>query len=159
MMRPTRKQMLTSLAIGLGLIAAFLLAVAAVLLANVENWRRDLTTNVATTDENSPDERLRPLKSSVPPEALADRVAAAVRPLPNWKLTARTTNADRVEIHFVRTTSLWRFKDDIHARIEPTPSGGSLLTATSRSRIGKADLGQNPRNLRQLLAAVRKAAE
>jgi uncharacterized protein (DUF1499 family) len=61
-------------------------------------------------------------------------------------------------LHFVRTTPLMRYKDDIRVRIVPAASG-SRVSAESRSRIGRGDLGQNPRNLRELLAAVRGAAK
>jgi uncharacterized protein (DUF1499 family) len=151
----TRKHMLTTLLIG----ACLLLAVVAVaVVAQVEDWRRDLTTNYAETGENSPEPRLQPLQSALDPPALAERTQAAVKPLANWSLASQTTEGDIVKLHFVRTTPLMRFKDDIHVRIEPA-TGGSELNASSRSRVGKGDLGQNPRNLRELLAAVRKASE
>jgi uncharacterized protein (DUF1499 family) len=48
-----------------------------------------------------------------------------------------------------------RYKDDIRLSIKPADSG-SLLSAESRSRVGRGDLGQNPRNLRELLGAIRR---
>ena len=83
---------------------------------------------------------------------------AAAGKLPRWELVERRETDGGVKLHFIRTTRLWKFKDDIRVNIAPAqPIGGSLLTAESRSRVGKGDLGQNPRNLRELLEAVRRA--
>jgi uncharacterized protein (DUF1499 family) len=53
---------------------------------------------------------------------------------------------------------LFRFKDDITVRVINRGSE-RVLAAKSRSRVGKGDLGQNPRNLKQLLEAVRTKLE
>ena len=53
----------------------------------------------------------------------------------------------------VRETRLFRFADDVTARVAPYPDG-ARLELTSASRLGKGDLGQNPRNLTELLRAV-----
>jgi uncharacterized protein (DUF1499 family) len=133
--------------------AAVLLVLVVFAAVQVEDWRRDLTTNVAATAEAG-DERLRPIEATLPSAELAERALAAVQALKNWRLQSRAEEAGRIELHFVRTTPALRFKDDIRVRIEPH-GGGARLTAESRSRIGLGDLGQNPRNLRELLAAVR----
>jgi uncharacterized protein DUF1499 len=140
-------------------LAAAVLAILIVLLLQVENWRRDLTTNFAATDEKSADEWLRPLRAPLAPAALADRAIGAMQPRANWKLESRTDESNRIDLHFIRTTPVMRFKDDIRVHIEPDSAGGSVLNAQSRSRVGKGDLGQNPRNLRELLASVRHAIE
>ena len=149
---------MTLLYILLGGIALIVLAVAIALFLRVENWSRDLTTNVAATDETSPDERLRPVHSPLLPAKLADEVESAARQLPGWELAKRDDSATAATLHFVRTTPWLRFRDDIRVQIVPA-EGGSLLTAESRSRVGKGDLGQNPRNLRELLGAVRRGGE
>ena len=152
-----RDRAMTILYILLGLVALALVLVLVVLFAQVEDWSRDLTTNVAVTDENAGDERLRPVHSTLPVEGLANRIEKAARDLPRWTLTERRETEGAIELHFVRSTAVLRFRDDIRVRIEPTGDGGSLLTAESRSRVGKGDLGQNPRNLRELLEAVRNS--
>jgi len=154
----TRKRIHTVVLIAAGLLAAIAIAVLAVLISQVEDWRRDLTTNFAQTDDRSPDQRLRPLRASLAPPGLADRLVEAMQPLTNWHLESRTDESNRIDLHFVRTTPVMRFKDDIRVRIEADSAGGSVLNVQSRSRVGKGDLGQNPRNLRELLAAVRGAA-
>jgi uncharacterized protein (DUF1499 family) len=149
--------MWTMLLIGAGLLAAAMLALFVIVALQVEDWQRDLTTNVATTDENSPDERMRPMHAPLDPAALAEGTENAVKSLANWRLESSSREGSVLTLHFVRTTPLMRFQDDIHVRIEPEAEGRSVLSAVSRSRVGKGDLGQNPRNLRELLVAVRDA--
>jgi uncharacterized protein (DUF1499 family) len=109
------------------------------------------TRNWADTDEPG-DSALTPLDVALPvPETLA-RVEAVIRRLPRW----RVENVDALAgtVTATRTTRLWRFVDDIVVRCEATASG-TRVHARSRSRVGKGDFGQNRRNLRQLLDAIR----
>lgn len=137
----------------------------------IDNWGRDFTENYATTDENASDPALRPVTSDLAPSVLTEQMTSWVAKQSRWKLESSSTDADgRVKLHLIRTTLIWRFKDDIHVTISPRPSavddsrpsavddsqGGSIVTAESQSRIGKGDLGQNPRNLRELLGVIRK---
>ena len=85
----------------------------------------------------------------VAPERLLSDVRRAVEGLPRWSLEA----ADGSEVRAVRKTRLFRFRDDVTARVDPDPNG-ARLELTSASRLGKGDLGQNPRNLEELLQAV-----
>jgi uncharacterized protein (DUF1499 family) len=85
-----------------------------------------------------------------PGEAL-DAAERAISGLSNWSLAGR----DDEGLRAVRTTSLLRFKDDVHVVAEPANEPGrTRLELTSASRLGKGDLGQNPRNLRELLDAL-----
>ena len=140
-----------------GLAISGLLVAAIVLVTHVEDWSRDLATNVAATSDQARDPRLRTLDSPLSPLELVDAVAQAAGQLPRWELVERTEEDRQVRLHFVRTTGVLRFKDDIRVRIEPAGSG-SRLSAESRSRVGKGDLGQNPRNLRELLDKLRDAS-
>jgi uncharacterized protein (DUF1499 family) len=151
-----RKSMWIALYSGLGLAAIVFLALLIGVISQVENWSRDFTTNTAVTDEASPDPRLRPIESSQSPAELAKLVVAKAGGLPHWELAKQAESNGAADLHFIRTTGLWKFKDDIRVHIQPAGSG-SRLTAESRSRVGKGDLGQNPRNLRELLAAARSA--
>ena len=94
------------------------------------------------------------MRSKLSPAELAERTQTAVRGLHGWEQVGHQSREGKVELHFVRTTAVMRYQDDIVVQIEPE-DGGSVLTAESRSRIGRGDLGQNPRNLRELLDAVR----
>lgn len=128
------------------------------MLVLVEDWRRDLTTNHAATDAAADDPALRPLRSPLPPAALAERVEEFVDRRRNWTLASiePADSEGTIRLHLVRTTAVLRFKDDIHVVLAEAPEGGSVLEATSRSRVGKGDLGQNPRNLRELIDSLRR---
>jgi uncharacterized protein (DUF1499 family) len=147
-----------ALYIVLGLALAGLLLVALVLITQVEDWSRDLTTNVAATSDDARDERLRTVVSPQAPPELATQVVERARSLRGWELAEESADETAIALHFVRTTGLMKFRDDIRVHIQPAADGGSRLSAESRSRVGKGDLGQNPRNLRELLDKVRPAA-
>jgi len=136
------------------LVLAFVLVVGGVLLVLVEDWSRDLTQNSAETSDTAEDTLERPLllHRSVPDSA--ELVEHAVHTLVRWEITGREPDGDAVVLHLVRTTPLWRFKDDITVRVE-TVAEGTRISAKSQSRVGKGDLGQNPRNLRELFEALR----
>lgn len=135
----------------------------------IDNWKRDFTENYAATSAESTDPALRPVETSLSPAVIAEQLTSWIAGKSRWKLESSETEADgRVKLHLVRSTLVWRFKDDIHVTItpkasaapnsaaaEPEPSG-SVVTAESRSRVGKGDLGQNPRNLRELLGVLRQ---
>ncbi|CAA9486148.1 MAG: hypothetical protein AVDCRST_MAG12-1816 [uncultured Rubrobacteraceae bacterium] len=89
----------------------------------------------------------------VDPARLLSAVMRAVEGLPRWSLEAAEGN----EVRAVRKTRLFRFADDVTARVSPDPDG-ARLELTSASRVGKGDLGQNPRNLVELLRAVDREA-
>jgi len=89
----------------------------------------------------------------VDPARLLAAVRRAVEGLPRWRLEAQEGDGVRA----VRTTRLLRFKDDVTARVYPD-AGGARLELTSASRLGKGDLGQNPRNLKELARAVDREA-
>ena len=85
----------------------------------------------------------------VAPGHLLSVVRWAVEGLPRWSLEA----AEGSEVRAVRKTRLFRFSDDVTARVRPDPAG-ARLALTSASRLGRGELGQNPRNLEELLRAV-----
>jgi uncharacterized protein (DUF1499 family) len=85
----------------------------------------------------------------VDPERLLAAVRRAVEELPRWGLGDPAGD----EVRAVRTTRLLRFRDDVTARVSLAPDG-ARLELTSVSRVGKGDLGQNPRNIKELLRAV-----
>jgi uncharacterized protein (DUF1499 family) len=138
----------------LGLAVALVGSVGVILFTHVEDWSRDLVTNHAATHDDSRDERLRTIQSAATPAFVADEVVASAASLPRWELVQRDDESGTIRLQFVRTTGLVGYKDDIRVLIEPAGTG-SRLSAESRSRVGKGDLGQNPRNLRELLAAIR----
>ena len=139
-----------SLAIGTVVMLLMVLAVA----IQVEDWSRDLSTNVAEADGNAKDICQRPIRAQNPPKEVIAAVKEAVAELPNWEWIDIDTQGNTTHITLVRTSTLFRFKDDVVVKVEGTTQ--SMVYATSRSRVGKGDLGQNPRNIRTLFGAVRK---
>jgi uncharacterized protein (DUF1499 family) len=85
------------------------------------------------------------------PELLLAAFRKAVETLPRWAVGPSGEN----ELTAVRTTRLFRFRDDVRIRVYADGTG-SRAELTSASRIGKGDLGQNPRNLKELLEAVER---
>lgn len=110
---------------------------------------RWFTRNWADTDE--------PGDPAVRPVDLALSVAEAVRhleqvigTLPRWQVEA--TDAAAGTLHATRRTRTG-FIDDIHMRLEATPAG-CRVHARSQARLGKADFGQNRRNLIELFGCL-----
>ncbi|MGB3633440.1 MAG: DUF1499 domain-containing protein [Rubrobacteraceae bacterium] len=88
---------------------------------------------------------------SVSPEELTNIVEKAIENLPRWTVES---SADGV-VSATRKTGLLRFTDDITVRVVERASG-SEAHFESASRVGKGDLGQNPRNLEELLEAINR---
>lgn len=135
-------------------VVFILLAVVVAALWQVDDWSRDFHTNHAETANNSSNENLRPIQANLSPSELADLVVKAVEKLPHWQLVDNQADEREALVTLTRSTRWLRFKDDISVHIAASPMG-STLHAESQSRIGKGDLGQNPRNLTELLILVR----
>lgn len=82
-------------------------------------------------------------------QELESAVEKAVENLPHWQIESR----DDEEVKAVRQTRIFRFKDDVSVSIS-SADNGSEAHFHSASRIGKGDMGQNPRNLRELLQEI-----
>ena len=142
----------------IGLIAALLsvLAILVPLSMQVEDWSRDLTTNRATTSAEASDPWMR---SSVLSASIGEVREAIIRFTAregSWKLRDDTIIAETGgSLALVRTSKLFRFADDIDVSLRPVNTG-TRVDVTSASRVGKGDLGQNPRNIRQLMQALRE---
>jgi uncharacterized protein (DUF1499 family) len=140
---PKGKKMLAALA------ASLVTGLAIVL--QVDDWGRDLTQNTAATADDAP-EGLRPLETSLSTPECVTLIKGAATGLPRWECVAE----EGPTLSFVRTSGLFRFKDDITVRVEDA-GDKRQIHATSASRLGHADFGQNPRNLRLLLRAIEAA--
>lgn len=46
------------------------------------------------------------------------------------------------------------FTDDVTIRVEPNGDGGAIVFVRSRSRVGRADFGQNARTIQRLYTAL-----
>jgi uncharacterized protein (DUF1499 family) len=60
----------------------------------------------------------------------------------------------RVQAHYVATTRVMRFRDDVDVLLAPTANGGTQVAVYSRSRVGFSDLGANRKRVKALLKAL-----
>ncbi len=152
LVKPRRNRMLLA---ALALLAFAVVAVAASLVLQVDNWQRDLAINVAETSESATDPRLRPLDVELPPADAAAMVRKATLELPRWQAGDIQSDGEIQRLELVRTTPLMRYRDDVRVSVI-SRDGGARIHVHSQSRVGRGDLGQNPRNIDELLSAVRR---
>ena len=62
-----------------------------------------------------------------------------------------SSDADSGRIEATATTLLFGFKDDVVVRIVENEAGGVSIDMRSKSRVGKSDLGQNAKRIRQFM--------
>ena len=118
---------------------------------------RGMICNEAALADDSTDPTLRPITLPLDLAAAIEFSARTIEQMPRWRVESIDRSAPIAILHATRRTRVWRFIDDVRITFEPDPqSRGTRLKGTSRSRIGKGDLGQNPRNLRELVAALRR---
>ena len=86
---------------------------------------------------------------NVHPDELEETVKEAVESLARW----RFEGSEGRKLHAVRESRLFRFTDDVTVSLSARVTGSEVVFE-SASRMGKGDLGQNPRNLRGLIEAV-----
>lgn len=129
--------------------------------SHVDDWSRDLTTNTAWTDDAS--QTLQPLRVAKSPELVKADLLRVIESMSNWQVAdggevGSVANDDAIKVHLVRTTTIMRFKDDIWVTLLQGDSEGStVVQVRSQSRLGRGDLGQNPRNIRELLERLAQA--
>ncbi len=86
-------------------------------------------------------------------EKLARTVEEAVEELPGWTLTS----SSETEVRALRKTRFLGFADNVTVLLTPSPAGAHTNTQAefrSASRVGLWDLGQNRRNLDELMAEI-----
>lgn len=142
----------------LGILAVLIVGPIVVLSLYVNDWSRDLSTNHAETTQNNPNPLLHPLTIPGERDSATAIVTNAIVQLDNWSIESITTEGKRTIIHATRTTKLFKFTDDIRVYLNDVDDGVQV-TATSQSRVGKGDLGQNPRNIAELMKRVREQVE
>jgi len=123
------------------------------LFSQIENWKRDLSINFASLDAKSPDSRLHPPIVPQSVQETEEKIKAWVEQAPRWSIESSDLTAEEGTIHLTRTTKIFRWVDDIQIRLH-AEDDGTRIEAESRSRVGKGDLGQNPRNLREMLVGI-----
>ena len=138
---------------GMVLVVAGVAAVMMSIFSRIENFKRDFTVNHASLDPSSADPQLRPLVLSKSPADVANMIEQWASQHPRWSVQSQSEDEDGIEIHLTRTTRFLGFTDDIHVRLVAVGEQ-TRIEATSQSRFGKGDLGQNPRNLKELLSGL-----
>ncbi len=116
-------------------------------------WLDRFTKNWADLDEGETDSKLHPVALSIPRSEAVTRVADVLKRLARWQVNSADPAAGTIEA--VHITVLWRFRDDVRIRFEPSATGATMF-AHSQARLGAADFGKNAQNLRELTDAVRK---
>lgn len=111
-----------------------------------------LTTNLAETRSDSIFPELRTREYRVPPAQLYAAAHATFIEL-GWAVLDEDRTALR--LHGLVATRLWKFKDDVELTVEPVP-GGTRLLISSRSRVGRGDLGANTRHILDFTAALER---
>jgi uncharacterized protein (DUF1499 family) len=83
---------------------------------------------------------------------VAGVVQEVIKSLSRWNVVEYRENQGR--IHATHTTALFRFVDDVNIYVVQGLDGVTKLEIISQSRVGKGDLGQNKRNIRELFLAL-----
>lgn len=122
----------------------------------VDDWSRDLSTNVAETSAGAADVQMRPL----PAQATFDQLVAAANQIASssqsWEFN--DSDPDIQSIYLVHVSGLLKFRDDVALQLK-TIDQKQAIHIRSQSRIGKGDLGQNPRNIRKLRGLLEQELE
>jgi uncharacterized protein (DUF1499 family) len=150
-------------------IAAGVALLALILAMQVDSWSRDLIFNSANTAPDARDELLQPLTVSLSPEDAEELVQSAAARLARWELVAsdRAGAESAISLHYVRTSGWLRIKDDVTVIIQPHDTepnhemdaphvSGATIQMHSQSPVGGGDLGRNPRNIKELMRAIRE---
>lgn len=97
---------------------------------------------------------LQPLTVALPPGRVFEAALAVARTLPRWTVVKADPAAGLIDAE--ARTRFWRFVDDVTIRIA-AKGGRTTIFVRSASRVGLGDLGQNARNIRAFLDALRRA--
>ncbi len=122
----------------------------------VKDWKRDFTTNHAKLDATAKNPLLRPISLECSREEAVDATKIWLNAQQNWKLISESQESEISVLNLTRETKVMRFVDDIRLEIH-SESEGVRIEASSQSRIGLGDLGQNPRNLIEISDGLRAA--
>lgn len=88
-------------------------------------------------------------------ERVTRAARAAIAHLPGWELVGSGRGPGGAELVAVARTRVLRFKDDVTVRVRRR-DGAAEVAVRSRSRLGKADFGQNARNIRAFQAEMER---
>jgi uncharacterized protein (DUF1499 family) len=127
----------------------------------IDDWGRDWSQNTAELTPNAERPELCPVELSTGVNETIQRIQDWTLSRSNWDVVSvdETTGdpaAPSASLKLTRTSPIMRFVDDVTVTINVNPDGdGVIVGGKSQSRIGKGDLGQNPRNLIELTRGLR----
>ena len=121
--------------------------------------------NVVETGRTPEYSDLVPQSYRAEPERVFDAALHAIHRLSRWTLIA--VHPEAGEIRAEARTLVLRFVDDIHIKIASADTGAqelepltkdprTVVGVRSASRVGRADFGQNARNVRAFFAALNR---
>ncbi|WP_224242112.1 DUF1499 domain-containing protein [Hyalangium gracile] len=114
-----------------------------------------LTRNVAETSPQHEDPRLRTRSYPLSRETVWSTVQELATSQEGWTIV-RTDPAEGV-LEAEARTRLFKFVDDVTLRVRPASGQRISVDLSSRSRVGKGDLGTNARRIGRFLAALDQA--
>lgn len=107
------------------------------------------TQNWAETHVKHTDPTLRTQTYTLSAEVCFDAISQFVNTLPRWKVLHHDRETGKLTAE--RKTLVFGFIDDIEISIKKVGERTCMLNLRSASRVGKGDLGQNARNIREVL--------
>lgn len=95
------------------------------------------------------------VRLSVPLDMGPDKLMSACETILQGMGPEQVESASQThQIDAVFRIAIFGFKDDFAIRITEDKSGGSILHVSSRSRVGKGDLGVNRRRVQEFLSSI-----
>jgi uncharacterized protein (DUF1499 family) len=106
----------------------------------------------------SADRRLRGRTYAIPFDKVWDKsVDVAQKRMRGWTVTVADDQLGVLEAE--SATLLWRFVDDVHISIGLDQDGQTRVDVASASRVGRGDLGRNPRTIARFLRKLDRALD
>ena len=96
---------------------------------------------------------LQPREYAASEQRVTEALKAAAGRLSRFAFVGAGRGPGGSEVHYVASTRVLRFKDDVNVRIR-REGAKTKVTVRSKSRMGTMDFGQNARNVRELMAAL-----
>lgn len=96
---------------------------------------------------------LQPREYAAGEQRVTEALKAAAGRLSRFAFVGAGRGPGGSEVHYVASTPVLRFKDDVNVRIR-REGAKTKVTVRSKSRMGTMDFGQNARNVRELMAAL-----
>lgn len=143
--------------IALAIVGSVVLLFVLAVVMTVDDWSRDLSTNEANTTIQATDPLLRPMIVKGTEECVSKVVLELIPAIPRWDVKGGDSK-EGIQIYATRSTPLWGFVDDIAITIL-AEGETTEISVYSKSRLGKGDLGQNPRNIKELMKRLQAVDE